>query len=811
LRFILYKNQYASGSDSGDIQRVPHQVFNSWEDYITILKEAEERTYERNSRPAIWHATATNQLRSLDRVQSITAIVLDCDGAQSLDRVRAYTDQAKHRWALQARLDASGVYKYHLIMPFDEPIQYDSTWHGRAGSVIKHFSDLIGDPYDMAMATATAVTALYTKRPGQPDPFQTRVAPSSNRPIQIRTLLRKVDIPRIAIPTFRPEPQDTNAPPFQNELTVLFKADPVNYMPRKGAYRIECPKGHATTSRTKTFLYPNRVVCMAGSCRGQPLSYFTEKLEVPRHAPPTQIQHKSDHTERLQAAFADLNPVSTEAVVCRVTTGAGKSRAATEYLARYSEPIEGAPGRTAILATPTNSLLHELAQRIPTEHRRQTGVLAVLNEDGNPACKKYEQARTLQAAGGDIHRMLCAKCEYRDGCRAREGRATGQGGLTVTNHALLPTVAQELHSKNRWPMLVWDESPQWVDTELISHSELTWLREKITAPTVYDVTHIEILPSRAAEAIIPVMTFFQHNPKQQVTTAEALAEEWYNKIPYHAVILKRVLAKYNIPNTGTVLERLRKCFDQIRKTPVEYGFDALPRNLQFDVLRSVKVTKAVEAALTPGAVLRHDVAGWLVTNLSRNATTYRDYGGIVLDATAVPSLIQRIRPDAKVIDIDVPDALPTERIYITRQLSRKALETSPHLLTQAVQDAAKYVDPGKTLAFTYRSHIDAVKNLPGAEGVEWWYFGNTRGHDSWYGRGFTTFLTFGDPIPNLGAVSLTWSHLDPALTGWSQYAKELTVAELKQAHGRARDPQVGSRTRITHIHYGAVDPWQSDT
>lgn len=822
--FTLFQNQYAHGSDRGSVQTQPYIEGKTFQEYIETLEDVRQRVFPKGKQPHILHAITTNGLKSADAIKAYTALTLDCDGTESLQNLEKFVQKWPCSWITQTR-KSKGVWKYHLTLPFRSPIRAFPLWTPSVQEIIREFSRQIGDELDLATASTTALTGIYSRRAETDDlpSLAWRAAEGFDFDAVCRTPLtaRRAYAPRNAVLT----PVE-GAP--TTEMTEAFREAGLlgEWLPAKRAYVVECPHHHETQTKTKTLLFPavNKVDCKAGNCTGRSTLWFVKALPepqrekllprlgmtLPQAAPEVDLETAQT---QIRAALGRVSPVERNAVLIRVTTGAGKSHAATQYLNDYSKPVEGAPGRTAVFGTPTNSLLRELDSRIHIPHVKQTGVLAVLNDDGTPACKKHDRAITAQRAGADIHRLFCAPCEFREGCPARDNRRTGEGALTMTNHALVPAVAEALHEKGRFPLLVWDESPEWVQTQELYDTDVEWLLGKFddeAKPPVdagERIMQSKIFQDQFRVAMRPILDFVRwlRDSEDGPIYIEGKFNAWCTRGKRPS--LWRAAQACRAVRGDDPWEWLRAAVEGSgRIVSTGIPFDKNLPDKQREILRAEGTLKAVRMLLEEGTAVVKAPGGFVLASLTKNALLLREHGGVVMDATAPISLMKMVRPDIEIVDVNVEDDEDTERAWIFANLSRAALLRDPSTFKAAVLSLAQFTKRRKAVVFTYKDRVEEGKRLyPEAD---WHHYGDVRGHDRWYQQGYESFVTLGDPIPNLGAVQAGLElALDAPKDAISEYLDEVARAETAQAHGRARDPQPHlTGGRRVHIHVGSKPP-----
>ena len=830
-------------------------ALTSWDEFCQLAEEAADKVIEKGAGPAVMTAfTHNGRRRSEDFVDgtAVTGLVIDIDddlpSMQPINtltaalRARGVTYHLQWRWA-------DSTHKVHIVLPYAEPYPVKDTQTVRAYQA-ELTQRLLpeGVPFDVATTKVAGLCYLMTRRPGSPSVPNTESYIGPNA----------IDLIGMYPPWLQGEIRRKRARSEAiAETHVLLKAiESHGWLESKGAWDIVCPVNHGDDYQSKTYLYPQGVIsCMAGKCQGKPLAWFLSHLPedirnevVELSTTPLKVELSrvvakvslADANSSMQEALKDNRAIEGHATVVQVSTGAGKTRAVSEYLNDYSAPFEGEQdnsGLSSVLAVPTNALLREVEERLTVPHVVKTGVLAVLNNDGSPACKKWEVAKPLQEAGGNIHRLLCAHCEYKDDCAARLGATAGNGSLTLTNHALMPAVADALHDRGRHPLLVWDESPQWVETGSVSVRDIDWLmsefdREAIPLRTadswVEAMVDVRLFNDRYRAAVRPALEALRwiRNRWSGILTCADVVREW-GRLPSHQTTLARARDITGTEASGDVWVDMTKSFEAaIRLNRSEIGYDSMRDDTKKRVLRAENLMKVIGLMAGPEAVLVLETHHVSISSLTASGRLFRRFGGVVLDATANLTELRRLRPDLRSVSLRVQDAGETER-YIQHLpgLDRKSLKHRPERLLDCVNHAKKGIArwakasgvAAKVVVFTYMGHSKAVKEAwPDAEVG---YFGNTRGYDRFFQEGFNVFITMGDPITNLSALALQWRVLTGAVPEgddqeWRKYVSASAESELAQAHGRARNPQAlkGVGGRI-HFHYGRKVPagWDAET
>ncbi len=828
---------------------------DSFGDLAELTAEAEKRVFEKGSGPAVMTAFTPNHRRRNEDFTAeavVTGLVIDLDdGVPSLEPIRAMLARLRAQdvaYHFQWR-KAATTYKIHVILPYAEPApaKDPSTIREQQAALTQRILPE-GIPFDYATTKAAGLCYLMTPRPGSQERVNTEIHFGANA----------LDFVAMYPPWLQGETRRKRSrAEATNETKIILGAMEVNeWVESKGAWDVTCPVGHGDDYKSKTYLYPHGTIsCMAGKCQGKPLAWFLShlpddvreqviassvtplKLELARVEPKVTVAQAHDS---MREALADNRAIEGHATVVQVSTGAGKTRAIAEYLNMYSAPFEGerdSSGLSAVLAVPTNALLREIEPRLTVPHVRKFGVLAVLNDDGTPACKKFALAKSLQDSGGNVHRLLCSHCEYREDCPARNNATVGDGSLTLTNHALMPTVAQKLLERGRHPLLVWDESPQWVETGNVTLKDLEWLTlefdREAKPPRGMDalldaMVDVKLFSDRYRGAVRPVLEALRwiRSAFQGIISCHEAVQQWAATLG-NGMVLAKARDATGIEKSGDAWKDLMACFAAAAMlNHSEMGFDGMRGDTQQRVLRAERIMRVLGLMAGEDAVLVLDQHHVSISSLTASGALFRKYGGVVLDATANLAELRRLRPDLRPVTLRVADSGETER-YLQHLpgLDRKSLKHRPERLTQCVSHAkssiARWAKAGrveaKTVVFTYMAYAKTVQEQwPEAEVG---YFGNTRGYDRFFQEGFNTFVTLGDPVTNLSALALQWRVLTGAVpvsndVEWQRYIAASAESELAQAHGRARNPQaLKGRGGRLHLHYGRKVPagWDSET
>ena len=848
FEFTIYESRYAQGSAGGapitwgyDYHAPGEGTFT---EYVTSQQRFAERVLSKDFAPGIIHGR-TNGYRSKEDTFSCTALVLDCDdgnGAPDLSLLDGI------RYFYQLRPAAK---KFHLVIPLADGLHTTDLAVNQIGARrtagINFFGKLLGRTFDPSPANIAALLHPYTKRDVD-DVTPLTIASDCAAHLDFETVLMSTGYidpfpsrSRKDLPMSRQETTFASAVHQAiNDLGHYVDAEP------RGAGRcVICPFAelHSSDSPTSTVLTDRGAfICLHGHCIGRPQAEYYARLKIPVSAYGAAIQELLDAKvakrvtvgeahHQMRNVFIDTHPYESVAAVVRVTTGAGKTHAAADYLDSFTAPHfdeetgDVLPGRSAVLAVPTNALLREVDERLHVDHVVAQGVLAVLNEDGTPACAKYEAAKALQQAGGDVHRLMCARCEFKAGCPARALAKRGEGALTLTNHALLPSIADAMHEGGKLPLLVWDECPPMVSVSVLTYKNLEWILAAFEAEDTRRVglAALEepvIFGDRYRTCMRPLIEVLK-----RVRTERSLdmALESYGSTRLSGSQLHRAESMLAIVPVGGTWDRIRAIARAAERVNVsEMMFDALGSAAQAKVLRAEGICKTLDDLLERDAVVEPVLGGLQLTHLTPHGRLFQSRGGVVLDATAPVNILRALRPDLRLTDLSVRDDGDSVRLLKVQQgLSRRALafaatditrvETASGNVTRDIQRelhrfGKRLGRAPKAVAFTYKAFVDAFAEA--CPEVEWHYYGNTRGYDHWFQGGYDAFVTVGDPYNNIGSDAAVAEFLKIDAVALSDAQAE---AEAAQAHGRSRSPQRKKADGVRlHLHYGRLVPFGWD-
>lgn len=854
-----------------------------------LLEELATIKHKDKSKLVLHSRTAAGRRRKPD-LRSYEAWAVDCDEA---------TDRPTEFLAALRGADCSFVYqerdgrpdkkplKYHLVIPLAEPHFWSddttaaagvSGWVSRLRALRGWLDAQTGQEHDKAMDLPNQGLRPYHRRPEDVLTTVMQEAHVGANGLDLGALLVEIGyVPQTGGRVRRREVDEASLKAFGH----LIKTEAPK---RLGGWYIQCPADHGDDHASKTWLRPDGTVkCLAGRCLNQPQSYFRALLDAAgrgrlasaqveralgRLARAREYAARLVPLEEAAAAIGEAlgaaDPLETVGHVVRVTPGAGKTYAALRYLEGYSAPAGAgdeseaeadAGGRTAVIAFPTNALLREVAATVTIPHRVRTGVLGVVNRDGTAACLKWRVATEVQNAGGNVHKLLCARCEFKEGCPARQLSSRGEGSLVLTNHTLLPAVVRDLRGRGRIPLVVWDESPAMVDAVLLTWTDLMRLRARLLADSAPSqggmfnaLTRFPVWgEAETAGRLFGTDLLLSLRPRDDLGIVPldlAQGTSGFARTDAAKARLRSLRSRLGLsvagPGEPVTLAEVRETLGAaVAADGAATPYDQLSERERRGHALAWRIGGLVESALRPDARLRGGAAGVEVTAFTDAGRLWRDSGGVVLDATASRTLLGAVRGagraggPTRVTDVAVADAPGVSREWVYAEgLSRTALkgaaerggvEAVEAVLKPVVSDlAARFgaestaAEPlhkavgkraGKAVVFVYKDmmNLDCWKAL--GPDVSLSYFGNVRGYNQYFRDGYTRFVTVGDPVTNIATLDSVASFLNADADA---LASEGAAGELTQAHGRARDVRPAGFSRH-HLHYGRQIPlgWET--
>ena len=846
-----------------------------WGSYCTELNSYLTFVRVKSKLPLIIHGTFRPGGRDQDHMAAVSALAVDHDspvGKRPVELLKHLKD-SNISYVYQERVTPNGAsgpanetVKYHLVLPFSDPPTFAEGSrdgyginYGRMARMRQYLEALLDVSLDKAMDRPTQGLYPYCVRDG--------VEPYQEHHVGVRALDLGATLQKLGYKDRAHYGKQTLVTHGGAAIWDTLQDLRINEAPgQKGLY-IHCPAGHGDATKTKTLLTPTgRVICMAEKCRGKPTEYFIDLLEKRRREALEQnylARYRAEAAEydlkpkidlhqvadTIARELRDVNPHEPGIRVLRITPGAGKTWGAVRYLEQYCAPLEEEAGRTAVVAFPTNALLREVSAGIQIPHRIRGGVLSVLNENGTHACQKYDLAKRVQEAGGNVHRVLCARCEFSDGCSARNGTdrevrpyAEDEGRpstLTLTNHALLPTVLRELREKRgRTPLVVLDESPGWVETVEVRLDELRTvgerLRRDLAGETGRDTfSDLRLYPDRLTSLLLEAVSFAESmflnrdpGPEGVDVDVDAALRRW-SVFPARKAGVRVYDNPPGVDEALSMSEWVR-AFDAVEAGEGGGAESILPfdqRDLQTQAedAKAWGVVKRLQRLLGAGRGPRVAVRafqGLLEATVSGEVVSAvpAANGAVLLDASASETVVRGVFGDRVTVrDVSVKDARDvSRRVVLLRGLSRGALgltdwaARSPDGVLAFDKVAGQVADmKGRTVVFTYKALKDALAERVMELNPEWQgevhHYGDVRGYNRWSDNAFVNFVTVGDPLPNPGYVNAVLRYLRVSGDGDVGFSKEAARGELVQAHGRARDPQAKTHARA-HVHYGKLVP-----
>lgn len=879
FEFTLFTTRYAHGSKKSDTRGKNVHEFveaghKTWKTYCEWHDQYSAQVVPKASarNPCFIHGDCDGW-HGTDDVLSVTALVLDCDKTHlPEDQVDAFLRELNGvRYLFQWRAG-----KFHVVLPLadawylgaDDGLDADQA-RARRLALIKYFSARWGRVLDPSLAPVASVLHPYCRRE---ESDQVPITRYSMTPTHF-------DAEAMLVENGHRDqrPKSTPTGTYKQDVeygnTILKALGEAGYL--LGPMPVDGPDGKCPCKcpfhpedrlgALSTIVYKSgHIHCSHARCAGHTQQEFLAKIPGSKHLLgdfPSSIQLylAGLRTEKVSVAEAHTRILATltsakaherDASVIKVTTGAGKTAAVAEFLNGYSAPRyddetgDLLPGRSAFLAVPTNALLREVDKRLNVDHRVVTGVLSVLNDDGSPACQKHTIAKRLQSSGGDVHRLLCEECEYKEGCPARLGASRGGGALTLTNHACLPALVRAAARDGLTPLVVWDESPPFVETVTLLKKDLAWFLEQFD---LEDDTRRPVTPARLAQfdlfserfriAWRPLMEVLRGFVGRGADGLGASVAGYTATRLYESQIHRAETTVGAAEGAGDPWTRIwRVAAAAYRVNKPELMYDKMPESAQAHIDRGARIQKTLEMLLGEAseASLKEVLGGYTLSRITPHGLLWRDFGGVIMDATASEADLRALRPDMTIEDIAVKDAGTsgddeTKRLLVpTTGLARTVLKAWPveggkrleHVvehLRKALKEQRKKLDRDlKVLVVTYKSEVETIKNM--VQGIDFAafdvrYYGNIRGYDAWFQDGYDAVVTIGDPFSNMDATDAAYDLLGVKDMERFAYSQLNADAELGQAHGRGRAPQRKKRDGFRYgLHYGKRVPagWDAE-
>jgi hypothetical protein len=682
---------------------------------------------------------------------------------------------------------------------------------------------------------------------------------------------------------------------------------------------VKCPFGHGDGSESRTVFFKStaRWFCSADACRNRTQTDFIRALNpeakkaftdtfTTEYFPPPPPKGRvtlRDAQAHIRKALQDHRPTDRTVTIVRVTPGAGKSKAAKDFLTSYSAPrvdedgdgtgedgsghedVEVVPGRRSIYATNRNALIEEgirAGEFSALDHRVTRGPLSILKDTGpgtGPttewACIQHDLAKAVQEAGGNLFASVCRRCpnygpplphdapsgtRRERTCEALIGTEWGnrEGALTVTNHAKAVSVIREAWEAGA-PYVVWDESPQLVqqvvlpvkaaggqggleglsariakaqadaskpylgetdgsglaarlavpEEHLQERATLVWLGQAMGGVILALEVLVRQHPEMAKKVTVDGYTSVGMSPQQVLDWGR---EEGYTAdktlIPAtaaEAMAQADAVAPPNLTHPGALHyihlgAAIREWLDAGGMAYVE--------------------SEGVEAETAVDGV--GPVTGVALVSYTAQARLIREYGGVVLDATADVEMYRGLVGTDRVreVAIEVEDGGPMERrLFLSRELSVSTAEADPEGFRKALVAevrrvneylvASGYQKDQKVGVYVRQSVcsdvglVRVIKDGLANFTVELCHWGTERGSNAMWESGVEALVTIGDHVTNLAATDRTFRFMLREAEMEERWWDPKAAAA--QAHGRLRDPLPKVVKRI-HLHVGTAVP-----
>lgn len=718
--------------------------------------------------------------KTTDELESLSALVLDGDKLPNtsktvvgIERFKATLRDRDVGYVYTERVGPKGV-SFHFIIPLSAPAPPTSCRR----HLREWCAGVMGLELDKATDRPTQVLYAHTRRPNDPATVAVDWFNGTEGLEVLESSKATASLPLPVEPTVA-----------DDELLALF--DVLGHK-RSRDYFIRCPYDHVAATKTKTMYKSStkQIICLADQCFGKPIEYFIAGLPPEKRTryyalkdtalqallPPARPRVSVEEAQRIIRQHLDgVVSNGTQWKILRVTTGAGKTGTALRMLEEEEE------GPRTLIGTYSNKLVREISSDLDSlgvTHRKQVGTLAVLNDDGTPACHYYEDAKELQDAGVNIVKALCLNgCEYKDSCRALHGRVSGSGNVTVTNHALVPVVLEELGGH---PRIVYDESPAVVEEIALGAKELEALANQI---------------ARDAESGVGFDRVFSHSFALKMKPVA----DWLRWLGGGVAEANRKWAKTRETRLGAVelsegpLEQLRAAMQETM-APGRGGVLACVDRTRLKAFKTVLGALGKLEGLLQGELVQTPT-GVVVASVGEEAAVFRDRGGVILDATAPVAEWRALCGDRlEVVDVLVEDKVQASRTWVyTKGVSKTAMGKDE--AKAAVEMLDGWLSEGKVMLFTYKDFKERFVGL----GATVRHYGETRGSNEAWEDGYDVFVTVGDPLKNPDALVRTGAAL-----GMEMVWEETAAAELGQCHGRSRSARQDKPVR--HVHFGKICP-----
>lgn len=455
-------------------------------------------------------------------------------------------------------------------------------------------------------------------------------------------------------------------------------------------------------------------------------------------------------------AASAVKTASSKPGIVAVTTGAGKSRVLATLAAQEA-------GNVA-LSVPRHDLAQQVRAWVDAEATWDGERAKVLRGISKGGCKLAVLVDDLDRSGIGGRGQLCRVdiCPHYGTCDARKPEGRGQ-----------VVVAMHQNVGNFRGHVVYDETPNFIEHRKVSlkAGEPDWRLLPANGVDYEYAWRCIAAGDYAAVAAMPEM------PRPSVPSYRRLEASlrWSEKT--RAEALSAASMSFAIWQVWQAWK------------PIDTEFRSSWAHVENDELHISWLTEAGERVRNGSAT---------IVDATPDVQAFEALSGRAADVTRIAC----------------GDSAPVRRAVMPlSRVSADDLECQRGLMSRIV-DALIPLAVGKVALFTYRSVLLRKGPwLTKAQQLGWLlgYFGNVRGSNVW--NACDTYITIGDPWPNLGAIRSELSVLDSSRairdTPWAATsvsevavvvrAKTVAEAELAQTHGRARTPRRTSAALCIHV------------
>lgn len=461
--------------------------------------------------------------------------------------------------------------------------------------------------------------------------------------------------------------------------------------------------------------------------------------------PPTRLQVVQGEL-LLEMLFGPLG-----ITIIQIECGGGKTyiaqQAAAERASQCKRTETGripSSGRT-IISSDTHQLVLQTARGINERHQlpiyRGYGPASLHEEDGTPVCRYHESAKVLAGAHISVNQALCLgngrnKCEYFDGCRAREGwEGEEDAAIVLTVHAKM-AAATGHHGKKA--LLIIDEPPSAIENEVLNERDL-----EITLKT------LGAFERRYANALEPLVhvarAWVQQAPLNLVDyNLLQLCEMVGNQVPFQALKAASAATQWGLigESSTDILECAVRALSektssnvlpiqvyelvQARKYPARAKTLATASKVLYVLYQAARgITAATKPLLRAEIGREHNAVRFVYPNHQYRTVLQTQHRTLLLDANGslqVPMIkaLTGLEPALKKFSIE--DNAPIERCILPYATATRA-SWQPYgvplwnngitrALARAIEHAKQPFEPGSGHSTMITKHLGIISYMP---------------------------------------------------------------------------------------------------